>query len=237
MLTDKIKSFFEKNLTQHCFPELSSAQAYQGWKYIEYNKELYRKVDLNLFEELLILSQLPGFSTEDSLLEFSDKLFNIAVYLGPKDIYFDIASALALHKDAEKVNRNFLIHFIKQYVDKVLPEFKSKQVLSVAISNLSSCYIDDDEESYISLGEDVLISQLALKGSITKNTNFLKRTENKFFLHKIYLFLAEKRDYMDSYMYDRRYEQIRRKRIFQLVFGNLLGFPSDDKLNLESFIY
>lgn len=237
MLTDKIKSFFEKNLTQHCFPKLSSAQAYQGWKYIEYNKELYRKVDLNLFEELLILSQLPGFSTEDSLLEFSDRLFNIAVYLGPKDIYFDIASALALHKDAEKVNKNFLTHFIKQYVDKVLSEFKSKQVLSVAISNLSSCYIDDDEESYISLGEDVLISQLALKGSITKNTNFLKRTENKFFLHKIYLFLVEKRDYMDCYMYDRRYEQIRRKRIFQLVFGNLLGFPSDDKLNLESFIY
>lgn len=237
MLTDKIKSFFEKNLTQHCFPKLSSAQAYQGWKYIEYNKELYRKVDLNLFEELLILSQLPGFSTEDSLLEFSDRLFNIAVYLGPKDIYFDIASALALHKDAEKVNKNFLTHFIKQYVDKVLSEFKSKQVLSVAISNLSSCYIDDDEESYISLGEDVLISQLALKGSITKNTNFLKRAENKFFLHKIYLFLVEKRDYMDCYMYDRRYEQIRRKRIFQLVFGNLLGFPSDDKLNLESFIY
>ena len=237
MLAAKIKSFFEKNLTQHCFPKLSSAQSYQGWKYIEYSKELYRKVDLNLFEELLILSQLPGFSPEDSLLEFSDKLFNIAVYLGPKDIYFDIASALALHKDAEEVNKNFLINFIEQYVDKVLPKFKSKQVLSVAISNLSSCYIDDDEESYISLGEDVLISQLASKGSITKNTNFLKRTENKFFLHKIYLFLVEKRDYMDCYMYDRRYEQIRRKRIFQLVFGNLLGFPSDDKLNLESFIY
>ena len=73
------------------------------------------------------------FSPEDSLLEFSDKLLNIAVYLGPKDIYFDIASALALHKDAEEVNKNFLINFIKQYVDKVLPNLtqsKCFQLLS-----------------------------------------------------------------------------------------------------------
>ena len=109
-------------------------------------------------------------------------------------------------------------------------------MLSVAISNLSSCYIDDDEESYIGLGEDMLISQLASKGSITKNINFLKRTENKFFLHGIYLFLIKKRDYMYCYIHDRRYEQIRSKKVFKLVFGNLLEFPSNEKLNLENFI-
>ena len=236
MLAAKIKSFLRKILLNIAFQSFPQHNPIKAGNTLSTTKSYTEKVDLNLFEELLILSQLPGFSPEDSLLEFSDKLFNIAVYLGPKDIYFDIASALALHKDAEEVNKNFLINFIKQYVDKVLPKFNSKQVLSVAISNLSSCYIDDDEESYIGLGEDMLISQLASKGSITKNTNFLKRTENKFFL-QIYLFLVEKRDYMDCYMYDRRYEQIRRKKIFQLVFGNLLGFPSDDKLNLESFIY
>ena len=40
-----------------------------------------------------------------------------------------------------------------------MPEFDTKELLSCAINDLSNCYIEEDE-SYLSLGENVLIKEI-----------------------------------------------------------------------------
>lgn len=231
MVLEKDRNIFEKEISQHQFHNLYKRLNFTGYKKFHHGRASIKKIDISLFESYALNDKFDGFSLEGCISTYAKKLLWIAEYLALKNIYFDIFSALALHVSAEKVSEKFLTMVVKSYVSDVLPEFNTKELLSSAINDLSNCYIEEDE-SYSSLGENVLIKEIEIGGAITRNVNFLKSKGNFLFLSKLFKFLAHKpygADYLSTY----RYEKKREGELHSLLLGKNPKISSASKLTMN----
>ena len=231
MISEQDKNIFEMEISQHQFHYLCARNNFPGYKQFHYGKSSIKKIDLSLFESYVFSNKFDGFLLNGCTSTYTKKLLWIAEYLALKNIYFDIFSALALHENSEMINEKLLTKVATSYVRDVLPEFNTKELLSSAINDLSNCYIEEDE-SYSSLGENILIKEIKIGGAITRNTNFLKSKRNFLFLSKLFKFLAHKpygADYLSTY----RYEKKREGELHSLLLGKNPKISSASKLTMN----
>ena len=231
MVLEKDRNIFEKEISQHQFHHLYKRLNYHGYKKFHYGGASIKKIDLSLFESYTLNDKFDGFSLNGCISTFAKKLLWIAEYLALKNIYFDIFSALALHESSEKVSERFLTKMVKSYVKGVLPEFNTKELLSSAINDLSNCYIEEDE-SYSSLGENVLIKEIEIGGAITSNKNFLKSKKNYIFLGKLFEFLIQVPSYTPNSA-EYRYRLRRERELYKILLDKINGNQSYSKLSMK----
>ena len=231
MFSERDKNIFEKEISQHQFHHLYARQNFTGYKKFYYGGKSIKKIDLSLFESYTLNDKFDGFSLDGCISTYANKLLWIAEYLALKNIYFDIFSAMALHESGEKVSEKFLTKIVKSYVKDVLPEFNTKELLSSAINDLSNCYIEEDE-SYLSLGENILIKEIEIGGAITNNKNFVKSKKNYIFLGKLFKFLIQVPSYtLHSTEY--RYRLRRERELYKILLDKINGNQSYSKLSMK----
>ena len=231
MVLEKDRNIFEKEISQHQFHHLYAPHNFTLYKQFYYGGESIKKIDLSLFESYILNDKFDGFSLDGCISTFAKKLLWIAEYLALKNIYFDIFSALALHESGEKVSEKFLTKVVKSYVRHVLPEFNTKELLSSAINDLSNCYIEEDE-SYVSLGENVLIKEIEIRGAITSNKNFVKSKKNYIFLGKLFKFLIQVPSYTPNST-EYRYRLRRERELYKILLDKINGNQSYSKLSMK----